>query len=235
MRLRISVGLLLIVALGVGLVAVGAPGGARGDAPAYTTYAGTDKVGDNVVVNYSEQNHKVDLYFYEIPLDQTHCPGQSVNLILPDVTVTNDSFDEYDGVQGANGTYATSAAGAPIVTGTIYLAQGQACATSMPYFAGVDADLEGDIDCSWKTPFQVDSVDVGQPQGGSPTPAPKDPSKAVTIDDAYAVIKYLAGVVDDEIADCPFIGKLVKILFPAVQPPQHVQGDVDCSGDGRPE
>ena len=227
MRPRSIFVLLGLVAFAAGAFAAISATSTRGDTPEYTTYAGESKDGENLVVNYSASSQKVDFYGYAVHLQQA-CLGQTQNLILTDIPVSAGQFDQFDGVQGVNGTYSTTTGGVPIVTGTIYLRQGTDCETGVPYVAATKVVLQGDPNCSWLAPFQVDSVGGAEPQG-EPTPAPKDPTQAVTVDDMMAVLRYVAGLPVDAPPACSAIGSHGTQLDPSYGT-DSVVADVNCDG-----
>jgi hypothetical protein len=210
----------------IGTLTMLAPGKTLG-LTQYTTYGGADAAGDNVVINYSAQTHKTDLYFYKIPLNPTNCPGQTMDLILPAVTVTLGSFDQYDAVQGqgANGVYATDTSGYPVVRGTIYVAQGQSCANSISYLAGTHVALQGDYNCIWlklynNLPQSAESV---QPQGTAPSLL-----DAITVQDVIDFLRHLLGLPNTDVPqDCPALG--------TATPSGTLQGDADCDSQINPK
>jgi hypothetical protein len=136
----------------------------------------------------------LDFFAYDVPLNQTNCPGDSQDLSVFDIPVTPQyTFDKFNGIFGVQGQYTLVAPG-PLLVGNVYLSQNDQCAVSAPYEARVDSVVQGDYDCSYRDLFTQAQGGLAQPAGGIPA----ELKEAIDFDDAVNLLKSAAGVVADE-------------------------------------
>jgi hypothetical protein len=166
----------------------------------------------------------LDFYAYDVPQNQTNCPGESHDFSVFDIPVTAQyTFDKFNGVFGVNGQYTLVPPG-PRVAGTIFVAQSSPCAASVPYEARVDSVVQGDFDCGFRDLFTQAQGELAQPAGGIPA----ELEDAIDFDDAVNLLKSAAGVAaDEQPADCAAPG--------TVSDEGAVVGDASCNQKFGPE
>ncbi len=178
---------------------------------------------------------------FEIPLGPA-CPGQTDTFEFPTILLGGDkSFDKQGGTDRVQGQM-TDENGLSVAQGNITVGEGTDCANTLAFVAEQSsrALLLGDIDCSWPELYASAAVaGIAFPQDPSPAPTPPaDPKKGITVKDAIAVLKWVAGFEEDSPPlDCP----LIDAAFPTPVPgavtttpaptatPVRIWGDVDCS------
>ena len=209
--------------------------------PGLINWGAIDNFGHNAVLELASSG-SAHFYGYDVP-EGGSCAatagdgGGTVAVDVADISISNGQFDKTDGTTHIVGTIDDTSPGD--LEADVTVDEGTACEAT-DHFSGEPAAralMIGDVDCSWTDFFGGTS-----PQGPTPAPTtPPNPNKGITVKDAIAVLKWVAGFEEDSPPlDCPLIaaafptpvpGSATPTVIPTSTPrPTHFQGDVDCSG-----